>query len=236
MKKIAILTAGGIGSRMGQDVPKQFLTVNNKPIIIYTMEAFQNHPEIDAIIVVCLKGWHDILKSYAKQFNITKLASVVAGGKDGQASIKNGLLEAEKLFSADDIVIIHDGNRPCLSADIISQNLAICQQYGNATTAIPCPEVVLTCTNGKTADTLIDRDTIKRTQTPHSFILKDILSAHHEIEQRGLRTAASCAMYQILGRTVYFSPGSEKNIKLTTPDDIDIFNALLHTERETWLK
>ena len=93
-KNIVILTAAGVGSRTGQDIPKQFIHIENKPLIVYTMEAFENHPSIDGIIVVCLDGWHDILRAYAKQFNITKLVDVVSGGATGQESIKNGVMRA----------------------------------------------------------------------------------------------------------------------------------------------
>ena len=235
MKNIAILTAGGIGSRMGQDIPKQFLSVNDKPVIVYTLEVFQNHPEIDEIVVACLDGWEGVLDAYAKQFNITKLKKIVKGGEDGQASIRNCLDAIDD--GEDKIVVIHDGNRPMLSADIISNALAGCKTNGNAVAAVPCPEVLMTSTNGKTADGVIDRDIVKRTQTPHVFYLKDILSAHREAEERGLpRSAASCSLYEMLGRKIYFVDGSEKNLKLTTVDDIDIFNALLSVKRESWLK
>ena len=120
MKKIAIIIAGGSGKRMGQDIPKQFINVGEKPIIVYTLEAFQKHPSIDNIIVVCIDGWHDILSAYAKQFNITKLCSIVSGGSCGQESIKNGLDEAARLFAKDDMVLIHDAIRPMVSNDIIS--------------------------------------------------------------------------------------------------------------------
>lgn len=235
MKNIAILTAGGVGSRMKQDIPKQFLSVNNKPVIIYTLEIFQNHPEIDEIVVACLDGWEGVLDAYARQFNITKLKTIIKGGKDGQASIRNCLDAIDD--GEEKIVVIHDGNRPMLSIDIISNALAGCKKNGNAITAISCPEVLMTSNNGKTATGMIDRDTVKRTQTPHVFYLSDILSAHKEAEEKGLpRSAASCALYEMLGRKVFFVEGSEKNLKLTTIDDIDIFNALLAVKRESWLK
>ncbi|MBR3172497.1 2-C-methyl-D-erythritol 4-phosphate cytidylyltransferase [Candidatus Saccharibacteria bacterium] len=229
MKNFAIITAGGVGSRMGQDVPKQFLSVKNKPIIIYTLEIFQKHPEVDGIIVACLEGWEGVLEAYAKQFNITKLKKIVKGGEDGQASIKNCLDAIDG--SEDKIVIIHDGNRPMLSADIISNALAGCKKNGNAIAAIPCPEVLMTTDDGETASGMIDRDIVKRTQTPHVFYLKDILAAHKEAEKRKLpRSAASCALYEMLGKKVFFVDGSEKNLKLTYIDDLDVFKALLKLE------
>ena len=235
MKNVAILTAAGIGSRMGQDIPKQFLSINNKPVIIYTMEIFQNHPEIDEIVVACLEGWEGVLKAYARQFNITKLKKVVKGGKDGQESIRNCLDAIND--GENKIVVIHDGNRPMVSQDIISSALAGCKKNGNAVATIPCLEVLMTTEDGQTATGMIDRDTLKRTQTPHVFYLKELLEAHKEAEKKGMpRTVASCALYEMLGKKIYFTNGSEKNLKLTTVDDIDIFSALLAVKRESWIK
>lgn len=237
-KNIAIITAAGIGSRMGQDIPKQFITINNKPIIIYTMEIFERHPDIDAIIVACLSGWENILQAYAKQFNITKLTAIVKGGKTGYDSIHNGLIKAKELYGEDEnIVIIQDGNRPLTSEEMISDGIAKCKQYGNAIAAIPCTEVLLTSHDGLNAEGIIDRDIVKRTQTPHTFYLKDILSAHEEARKKGIETsAASCSLYAELGKKLYFSAGSEKNIKLTTKEDIDIFKALLNVKKDYWIK
>ena len=149
---IALLIAGGVGNRMHQDIPKQFITVNEKPIIVYTLEAFQNHPEIDAIAVVCLEGWENVLYAYAKQFNITKLKIVVPGGKNGQDSIRNGLFKLEEIFDKNDFVLIHDANRPMVSAEIISDNLRVARKYGNAITAIPCAEAMLLTSNNITSN------------------------------------------------------------------------------------
>ena len=237
MKKIALIIAGGTGQRMGQDIPKQFLNVGEKPIIIYTLEAFQNHPSIDGIVVVCLDGWHEILKSYARQFNITKLVSVVNGGKNGQESIKNGLDEIASLFSGDDMVLIHDAIRPMVSDEIISDNIAKCEVYGNATVVTPCTTVVLFKTTDEYSEGVINRDQLYLTQTPQAFILKDILSAHEEAYNRGITDAvASCSLYTDLGRRVYYSAGDETNIKLTRPGDVQIFKALLKTKKPDWMK
>ncbi len=237
MKKIAIIIAGGSGNRMGQDIPKQFLNVGEKPVIIYTLQAFQNHPNIDGIIVVCIDGWHEILKSYSKQFNITKLKSIVSGGICGQASIKFGLDEAKKFYSDDDIVLIHDAIRPMVSEEVISDNIAKCELYGNATSVVPCTTVVLGKTNGEFSEEVVDRDKLYLTQTPQAFILKDILDAHREAKERGITSSvASCSLYIELGRKVYYSVGAETNIKLTRPGDIQIFKALLNTKKSDWMK
>lgn len=233
MKKIAILTAAGIGSRMNLDIPKQFLNINDKPVIIYTMEAFDRHPDIDGIIVVCLDGWHDILKSYAREFEINKLVSVVSGGSTGQESIKRGINEARRLYDSDSMVLIHDGNRPMISQEIISNSIAVCSTHGNAIATIPCTEVVIECEDMENATNLLDRDKLRRTQTPHAFILDDLLKAHKEAEEKGMvNEAASCSLYMKLNKPIYFSVGSEKNIKLTTRDDLDIFEALLESEKK----
>jgi 2-C-methyl-D-erythritol 4-phosphate cytidylyltransferase len=234
---IALLTAAGASTRMNQDIPKQFLHVNNKPIIMYTMEVFEKHPNIDAIIVVCLEGWHDILKAYAKQFGISKLRWVVSGGKTAQESIKNGLLKLKQHCEAEDVVIIHAGNRPMVSKDIISDSIAKFKLYGNAVAAIPCVEAVFISENGGSSVSCIPREKLLRTQTPQTYTLAKLLWAHEEAEKRGiLNTAASCTLMCELGETVYFSAGSEKNIKLTTVDDIEIFKALLQSEKYEWLK
>ncbi|MFR6021575.1 MAG: 2-C-methyl-D-erythritol 4-phosphate cytidylyltransferase [Clostridia bacterium] len=234
---IALITAGGNGTRMHQDIPKQFLNVNNKPIIVYTMEAFQNHPDIDAIEVVCLDGWHQILEAYAKQFNITKLVGIVSGGKNGQESIKNGLNEINKKYSKDDIVIVHDGNRPLVSEEIISDSIAKCLMYGSGIAAIPCVEAMLETDDRISSNKQISRDNLMRTQTPHAFKLEKLLWAHEEAEKMGIKNSvASCTLMLELGEKIYFSAGSEKNIKLTTPVDIEIFKALLNTQKDIWMK
>ena len=237
MKNIAIIIAGGSGKRMGQEIPKQFLNVGEKPIIIYTLEAFQKNPSIDGIIVVCIDGWENVLHSYCKQFNITKLKSIVKGGGCGQESIKNGLDEAKKLYGEDNIVLIHDAIRPMVNDDIISDNIAKCSKYGNATTVIPCTTVVLKKGTDEYSEEIVDRDQVLLTQTPQAFVLKDILSAHDEAKRKGItNSVASCTLYAELGRKVYYSSGSETNIKLTRPADIEIFKALLSVKKSDWMK
>lgn len=235
---IALLTAAGSGTRMHQDIPKQFIHVDNKPIIIHTMEAFQNHPSIDGIIVVTIDSWTDVLWAYAKQFNITKLKWVVPGGETGQDSIKNGLDTLKKEVGEDNTtVMIHDGNRPLVSTEIISDSLATYAKYGNAVAVIPCTEVVFESENGTSSCVSTEREKLFRTQTPHTYNLKDLLDAHREAKEKGIvNTAASCMLMKELGKMTYFSRGSEENLKITTTDDLKIFKALLHTKNDSWLK
>ena len=237
MANIGLIIAGGSGARMRQDIPKQFITVNEKPVIVYTLEAFQKHPEIDAIAVVCIEGWENVLWAYAKQFNITKLQYVVPGGKNGQDSIRNGVYELEKHFSAEDIVLIHDAIRPMVSAEIISDCIVKTKKFGNAITVIPCAEAMMQTEDGEVSTGSYPRDRLKRTQTPQGFSIGKICDLHRRALEAGItNSVASCTLMIEMGEQVYFSAGSEKNIKLTTVEDIDIFKALLVAKRADWLK
>lgn len=236
---VALLTAAGIGSRMGQDIPKQFIHVNNKPLIVYTLEAFERHPSIDEIVIVTLPNWMDVVKAYASQFNITKLKAIVPGGDTGQESIHNGLMAIKDAHEGEDpIVMIHDGNRCLVSSEIISNSLAVFKKHGSAVAAIPCVEAVFKSDdNGASSVVSIPREQLWRTQTPHTYTLEKLLWAHEQAAEKGIEnTAASCTLMQALGETVYFSKGAEKNLKITTTEDLDMFEVLLHTERTTWLK
>lgn len=237
MANIALIIAGGSGNRMGQSIPKQFLTVNERPVIVYTLEAFQKHPEIDVIAVVCIDGWQSVLQAYANQFNITKLKYVVTGGKNGQDSIRNGVYELKKYFARNDIVLIHDAIRPMVSAEIISDCIRVTREKGNAISVIPCAEAMLQTENGIESVGSYPRDNLKRTQTPQGFRLGEICDLHRRALEAGItNSVASCTLKIELGEQVYFSIGSEKNIKLTTVEDIDIFKALLMAKRSDWLK
>lgn len=234
---IALIIAGGVGQRTNQDIPKQFINVNDKPVIIYTLEAFQNHKDIDAIEVVCLEGWHDILSAYAKQFNITKLHKIISGGENGQASIRNGVYSISESFSSDDIILVHDAIRPMISEEIISDCIKVCKEYGSAITSIPCAEAMLYTTDKMQSDKIISRDELIRTQTPQAFSVGKLKAAHEEALKRGItNSVASCTLMIELGEKVYFSKGSEKNIKLTTADDFEIFRALLTAKNAEWFK
>lgn len=234
----ALLTAAGVGSRMGQDIPKQFMHVDNKPLIIHTLIAFQKHPGIDAIIVVTLPEWKAVLQAYAKQFNITKLRWIADGGLTGQESIYNGLQVLKKEMNSNDIVMIHDGNRCLVSADIISDSVATFIEHGSAVAAIPGVEAVFRSDdNGISSNISIPREQLFRTQTPHTYTLEKLLWAHEQAKLKGItNTAATCVLMQKIGEKVFFSKGSETNLKITTVDDMEIFEALLHTQKENWLK
>ena len=237
MPSIGLIIAGGSGNRMHQDIPKQFLTVNERPVIIYTLQAFESHPEIDAIAVVCIEGWEQVLWAYARQFNITKLRYVIPGGKNGQDSIRNGVYELEKHFDPDDLVLIHDAIRPMVSAEIISDCIRVANLHGNAITVIPCAEAMIQTEDGVVSSGSYPRDKLKRTQTPQAFHIGDICELHRQALAAGItNSVASCTLMIEMGKQIYFSAGSEKNIKLTTVEDLDIFKALLAAKRSEWLK
>ena len=180
MKNIALIIAGGVGNRMGQDIPKQFLNVFDKPVIVYTMECFQKHPDIDWMVIVCIDGWHEMVKSYAKQFGIAKLDSIVSWGKTGFESIIIWTKEVERLYGWDNLILVHDAIRPNLSHEIISENIRICHEKGNAITCVPCNEAMLYTDDHEVSNKAINRDNLLRTQTPQTFYVKDLRRVQEE--------------------------------------------------------
>lgn len=238
---IALLTAAGSGTRMGQDIPKQFMTIDDCPVIIYTMLPFQEHPLIDVIAVVCLAGWEQSLKAYANQFGITKLKYIFPGGASNQGSIHNGIIGLKKAGYIDsDIVLIQDGVRPLVSEDIISKNIEVANKYGYAVTGLKCKEVIMEFHPEQ--DTLsympIPRERLVRTQTPHSYKIGVLLDIHEKAEKQGLDMAASCELSARLGfDDQHLVLGNEKNgLKLTNVEDIELFKALKHVSKYPWLK
>ncbi len=237
MANIALIIAGGSGVRMGQSIPKQFINVNDKPVIVHTMECFQRHSNIDAIAVVCIEGWEQVLYAYASQFNITKLKYVFKGGENGQASIRNGVLGLEEICNSSDIVLIHDSIRPMVSENIITDCIATTLEKGNSITCVPCAEAMITTDDGSSSTGSYPRNNLKRTQTPQGFKMDIICNLHREaLNKKILDSVASCTLMIELDKVVYFNLGSEKNVKLTTVDDIEIFKALLSSSKDEWLK
>ena len=225
---VVIVTASGRGTRMHQEVPKQFMPIKNKPLVIYTLEAFQKHPNIDAILVSCLPGWEQIMEAYIKQYKISKVKWLINGSDSLQDTIYLAIQELKKHCSVDDIVMIHDGNRPLISQDIISDAIVTCSQYGSAVAVIPCVEVIVKTEDHLTSNEFFERNDLRRTQTPHVYPLGKLLWAHEEALKKGIKnTAATCDLMLRLGETIHFSVGSEKNMKITTSMDVEIFEALL---------
>lgn len=232
---IAVIIAGGVGNRMGQDIPKQFINVYDKPIIIYTLEGFQNHPLIDAIEVVCIDGWHDVLSAYAKQYGITKLKWVVSGGKTGQESIRNGVYNLEKYADKDDVIIIHDGIRPLVDEMVLSDVIVKCKKYGNAVTSMPYNEQIFVIDDEVSTTKYIPRETLRRVSTPQAYKFGLLDEKYHEAFEKEIGIYGSSytnTMMVELGERLYFAAGSDKNIKLTTKDDLEMFKAFLKSKKE----
>ena len=228
----AVIIAGGVGSRMHLDIPKQFVNIYDKPIIIYTLEAFQKSPIIDGIVVVCINSWIPVLEAYAKQFNITKLIKVIPGGQTGQESIRNGVYSLDDICSPNDIVIIHDGIRPMVEEAVLEDCVTVCQQKGNAVSSMPYNEQIFLKNDFDELSTnkYIKRETIMRVSTPQAYRFKKLRDCYEYAFANKIGIFGSSytnTMMADLGETLYFSAGSERNIKLTTPEDIYIFKALL---------
>lgn len=225
---------------MGQDIPKQFLNVNDKPILIYTLESFQRHPGVDAIEVVCLDGWQEVLWAYARQFGIDKLKWVVTGGNSGQESIRNGVFNLEGSCADDDIVIIHDGIRPLIDQDVLSDVIVKCSQLGNAVCSMPYNEQIFVIDDETSTTRYIPRETLRRVSTPQAYKFGKLDWAYHKAFAEGIGIHGSAytnTMMVELGERLYFASGSEKNIKLTTKDDIELFKAYLAMDRtQNYLK
>ncbi len=235
---IALIIAGGVGNRMGQDIPKQFINVYDKPVIIYTLEAFQKHPNIDEIYVVCLEGWHDILRAYSKQFSITKLKDIFNGGNSAQESIRNGIMGI-KDANENDNIIIHDGVRPLVDDSVLSDVIAKCSKFGNAVTSMPYNEQIFVKKDEETTEQYIPRDTLRRVSTPQAYKYGKLLWAYKKAFAENIGISSSSytnTMMVDLGETLHFASGSDRNIKLTTKDNLEIFKAYLKMEKDEWIK
>lgn len=236
---IALIIAGGLGNRTEQDIPKQFINVYDKPVLIYTLEGFQRHPQIDAIELVCIDGWHDVVRAYAKQFNIDKLKWIISGGNTAQESIRNGVFHLEGKCAENDIVVIHDGIRPLVDDSVLSDVIIKCEQYGNAVTALPYNEQIFVADDEYSTIKYIPREALRRVATPQAYKFGMLDKAYHEAYEKGIGIYGSAytnTMMVELGERLYFAAGSDKNIKITTKDDLELFKAYLKMEKDSWLK
>jgi 2-C-methyl-D-erythritol 4-phosphate cytidylyltransferase len=241
MANIALVIAGGSGNRMGQDIPKQFINVYDKPVLIYTLEGFQRHPMIDTIILVCIKGWHEIAWAYARQFNVSKLKWVVDGGDSGQESIRNGVFALEGKCQENDIVVIHDGIRPLVDDTVLTDVIRKAQEFGNGVTSLPYNEQIFVVSEDDETTTTqyIPRETLRRVSTPQAYRFGKLDWAYHKAFEEGIGIYGSSytnTMMVELGERLHFAAGSDKNIKLTTKDDLEMFKGYLKIDKDTWLK
>lgn len=231
---VAVIIAGGVGSRMGMSVPKQFVTIDNKPVLIYTMECFQNHPMIDAIELVCIDGWQETAQRYADKYGITKLREIVTGGETGQESIRNGVYALDGVCGEDDVVVIHDGIRPLVDESVLSDVIVKCKQYGNAVTSMPYNEQIFIKDDELSTTKYIPRETLRRVATPQAYKFGLLYEKYKEAFEKKIGIYGSSytnTMMVDLGVRLYFAAGSDKNIKLTTKDDLELFLGYLKTKK-----
>lgn len=232
---VAIIIAGGVGCRMGHDIPKQFILVENKPVLAYTLENFEHHPMIDAIEVVCIDGWQQELEAYAAQYNITKLKWIVTGGASAQESIRNGVDNLKGKVSDKDTIIIHDGIRPLVDIDVLTDVIETCTRYGNGVTSLPYNEQIFVIDDELSTTSYIPRETLRRVSTPQAYKFDKLVWAYDKAFRDEIGIYGSSytnTMMVELGERLYFAKGSDKNIKLTTPDDLEIFKGYLKGKRE----
>ena len=224
----ALILAGGIGKRAGEVTPKQFLEINNKPLIIYTLEKFQFCALIDEIIIVCVEGWISRLKEYTDIFQISKVKQIIKGGRNGLESVKNGI-DALHYCAEDDLILIHDAVRPFIDNESLLENIRIASQYGMALTSVDLVETLVYCKDGIVGERVVDRDNLKRILTPQTFsysILRDLYSDETKLDP--VKYPSTFSLYMSTGKKVYCSKGSEKNIKITFPEDIIYFRKMFN--------
>lgn len=229
MKNIAVIFAGGVGKRMGAcDKPKQFLDLHGKAIIIHTLELFERHPDIDAIVVVCVSGWLRYMHDLLERFRIRKVVDVVAGGDTGQLSIYNGLEAAAGRFDEDSVILIHDGVRPLINAETISRNIEQVKACGSAITTAPTTETFVIVDDDLIVREVPARNHSRLAKAPQSFVLGDILAVHHQALRDGVRDSIdSCTLMARYGHNVTLVEGPVENIKITTPTDYLVLRAIV---------
>lgn len=226
---IAVIFAGGTGQRMNtKSKPKQFLELNGKPIIIYTLEHFSSHEMIDGIIVVCVQGWTDYCQKLIEQFHIDKVKAIIPGGATGMLSRFEGIKKAAELYPKDTICLMHDGVRPLIDHDTISRNIEMVKRNGSAITVAPAIETIAVKGINNKVGQIIDRSKCQMAKAPQSFRLGELLKVHQDAINSGMNDCIDTAyLMQLSGYDVYTVEGRSENIKITTPTDFYTFVALM---------
>ena len=228
MSNVAVVFAGGTGKRMNtRSRPKQFLELHGKPILVYTLEVFNRHPEIDGIVLVILESWIDYCEDLIKRFSLNKVKAVVAGGSSALESQRNGLLKASELYDPNSVVLIHDGVRPLIDEETISKNIETVKAHGTAITVTPAIETITIKSETGEIGQIIERSRVELARAPQSFFLKDILEAHRRAAEKALSFIDSASMMQYFGHRLFPVEGLPENIKITTPNDFYTFRALV---------
>lgn len=233
--RTAVIFAGGVGKRMhSKDMPKQFLKLHDKPIIVHTLELFQDSPEIDTIVISCVSNYIGYMSSLIKRYNLNKVQKIVPGGKSGQESIYNGLKAAEEVGDREkDIVLIHDGVRPLITEKTIRDNIKSVEKNGSAITSVKAKETILLVDKDEAIAKVPNRAQARLARAPQSFYLKDILTAHERaIAENKYDFIDSCSMMTYYGKKLYLVDGPQENIKITTPDDFYTMRALLDARED----
>lgn len=228
---IAIIFAGGVGKRMGNNgVPKQFLRVDGVPIIVHTLRIFQNHDDIDKIYIAMVESHITKMQRLVSLYGLTKVCAIIPGGETGQDSIYNALSKAAEENPDDSIVLIHDGVRPILTDRVIQNNIKGVKEFGSAITCIPSTETIVVSHDGITPVSIPPRKNLYKAQAPQSFILKDIIAAHNQIRNTPEQyndLVDSCSIYFKLNNPLHFVEGNFGNLKVTTPNDVYVIEGLL---------
>ena len=229
---IAVIFAGGTGQRMNTRTrPKQFLEVHSKPIIIYTLEVFENSPKIDGIVITCLESWIDYCRELVHRYGIRKVIDIVPGGETGQLSICRGVERAAEKFGEDSIILVHDGVRPLIDQETISSAIECVKKNGSAITVAPAVETITVRTDSEEVGEIIDRSRCCLAKAPQCFYLGELLSAHRKAKQEGrVDFIDSASLMRYYGHTLYTVQGKPENIKITTPSDFYIFRAILDAQ------
>lgn len=232
---IAVIFAGGTGQRMNTKTkPKQFLELHGKPILVYTLEQFQYHKEIDAIVVVILKEWIEYCEELKERYQLSKVKAIIEGGETGQQSIFYGLVKCRELFGEDNIVLIHDGVRPLIDNGTISKNIACVKENGSAITVTPAVETIVISQESGEIGKVIDRSKSQLAKAPQSFRLKEILKSHYEAQKEGINGFIdSASLMQYYGYHLYTVDGKVENIKITTPEDFYILRAIIDAKENS---
>lgn len=225
---VAIVFAGGTGQRMRNSArPKQFLELYGKPIIAYTLEIFQTHPDIDMIVVPCVDGWLEQLQKIADKYEISKLSKIIPGGATSQQSKLFALHALQDVCKEDDIVLMHDAVRPLITHRLIDDNLSCIRRFGNAITVDPFTETGVVSGDGKTVESTIERKKLYIAKAPQTFYYGEVLWAHEQAQDMPESTTIdTCTIMTALGRELHFVPCQSSNIKITTPEDYYIFKAI----------
>ncbi len=234
MKNYVILLAGGIGKRMQSAIPKQFIHVNDKPIIVHTIENFQKNPEIEKIVVVCVESWMEHVEELVRKYSLSKVEWIIEGGATGHDSIRNGVFFLEDKIDCDDYVIVHDAVRPFLPQKTLDEVIRVAHEKGNASSSIVCHPPIVYTDDFESGNTDIDRERVMLTASPQAYRYSTALACYlrAEKEDRHDFTFTSSLLIHC-GERVFFSKGSTRNIKITEQEDILLFEALLKVNEET---